>query len=103
MTDEQIKIEIDKKNDQIGILNDDIKNLEAQWIANSPIQVGDKIKITNTDYRKQEYSNTGIVKSIDPCRYGDYLVYNCLPLKKDGTVAKVGLFYNNDRSTIEKL
>lgn len=47
--------------------------------------------------------NTGVVDSIEPCRFGDYLVYNCYPIKKGGTVAKIGLFYNNERSKVEKI
>jgi len=103
MTIEQIKAEIATKEDAIEILKDDIRDLQQQWIALSDIKVGDKLKMTNLLYNKQVHERIGIVQSMKIGWDGETIQYICYPIKKNGEVAKVGLFYNNSSTVIEKL
>ena len=103
MTIEQIKAEIATKQNAIEILKDDIRDLQQQWISLSGIKVGDKLKMTNLLYNKQVHERIGIVNNIDISWDDERVQYNCYPTKKNGEVAKVGLFYNNSSTVIEKL
>lgn len=103
MTIEQIKAEIVTKENAIEILSNDIRDLQQQWMALSDIKVGDKVKMTNIGYDKREYERIGIVNNIDISWDGETIQYICYPIKKNGEVAKVGLFYNNSSTVIEKL
>ena len=107
-TIEQIKEEISKKEEEISALQDNIAELQKEWISLLPIRVGDKVKVTTPmeTWRKEllpDIVQEGRVTSIEFDWQG-VPSYNCHPFKKDGvTVSQTGRFSPSYNSTIEKI
>lgn len=121
MTNEQIITKIKEQEQLIEDAEEAIKNLHNQLRANSPVQVGDGVRIT-TPAHKSKWGKCEMIPEevkevqcieleIDNCKeYSDVLeqwvpgvkpIYH--PITKAGRVSKVGRFYVNKEDIVEKI
>ncbi len=107
-TIEQIKEEIQKKEEEISALRDNISELQKEWISLLPIQVGDKVVVTTPmenlySGKMPDRRESGAVTDIKINSWNEPR-YECHPFKKDGiSISQTGRFSPSYNSTIEKI
>jgi len=107
MTNKEIIQQISTIRDEIAEKEKAKEKLFDQLKANYPIQPGDKVRVTTPawNYTKEKTLppdvKVGIVGSLRIT--SNIVIPDIYPIKKDGTPAKVGVFYPGYNSKIEKI